>query len=109
MKTNTPEYKTLNPRGSLRYLNYKFGAQGTRYFNEEEIDGRIQHTFGFRHLQVWNPRNQEWIQLPDKFYVTNEDRELAINEFWARWRIYVNKRFNLDFLQIAYSQTIREI
>jgi len=53
-------------------------------------------TYGFTDVQFWIPSKQSWIpasQDPDKFLIVAEDFETASSEFWARWKIYMSKRF----------------
>jgi hypothetical protein len=80
--------------------NLKTAARGTRHYDEQEIDGAINYTVGYRDLQFWIPSKQSWIQAKDIFYVTVQDKELAWSEFWAHWKAYIQKRFGLRYVPI---------
>lgn len=68
-------------------------------FNEDNMT-----TYGFQDLRIWVPRLQKWILLTaidqDKFMVTTESRADASREFYDRWRIFVQRAFNLTNLHI---------
>lgn len=75
-------------------------ARGTRTTINEDS----QVTFGFTDLMAWSPKTQSWLPLSpldnDKFLVTADDFSTACAEFWARWRIYCKRRFNLNYVKI---------
>jgi hypothetical protein len=95
-------------RQRIHYTNNTFGATGTRVIKHDEIDGTTFTTFGFSDLKVWHPKQQRHIPLPDKFYVNGYTYQEASSEFWARWKIYIGKRFNLDYLRIEFTSTITD-
>lgn len=117
MKTNSQEPKNTssatrapsitNPRTTARgrcwYANNHYGAEGT-LFIDNDTDHHI-YIYGMRDLRVWNPQTKSWIDLPDKFYVTQDDPELARSEFYARWKIYIQKRFRTNYIRIEIKAT----
>lgn len=80
------------------YLNQTFAAEGIAFYDNDN------GIFGFQDLVVWNPRKQKLEHLTkndqDKFLVTAESIELAITEFWARWKIFVQRAYGVAFIRI---------
>jgi len=82
-------------RSSLARRNSYTTAYGKLTVHKE--DNAI--IYGFEDLHIWLPKAQKTIHLhpndPDKFLVTEESGcyETAKFEFWARWKIYTQRRF----------------
>lgn len=106
--SQAPFYPNTKARQRISILNRTWGCKGTRYVSHEEIDGENMITFGFKDLMVYCPTTLQWFGLPDIFYVKAHDFDTASSEFWARWKIYISKRFNLHRLQIDYTETTFE-
>jgi len=80
--------------------NFITACVGERVIERDE-DGWV--TFGFKNLRAWLPKDQKHVPLsndPDKFLVTAENFETASSEFYARWKIYVQRRFKLPYVNI---------
>ena len=101
MKTNSTETqspRTSTARTRIWYQNNHYGAEGTLFIDNDH-ENHI-HIYGFKDLRIWNPMTKEWTNLPDKFYVTQDDPELAQSEFFFRWKKYIQTRFHTNFIRI---------
>ena len=107
-KDITPQQQNNQLVINLNQQNYTITARGHRYYNVHEIDGEPVYTFGYQQLQYWNPTTKQWTPLPDQFYVSGPDRETLPTEFFARWKIYIQKKFKRNFVKIETLSTIKE-
>lgn len=106
MKTKTPAKprKPINPKSVTgkpfsQHLNYVTCARGERVIEHE--DDMV--TFGFRNMQYWSIKLQQWLPLSedaDKFLITANSFKEATTEFFARWKMYITKRFKLNHVNI---------
>jgi len=84
--------------GRITTLNNTFGAEGVLVI-DNDFDSHT-YIFGYRDLIVWNPRTNHWVMLPDKFYVTVNDPDIASAEFFGRWKNYIKQRFGVSYIPI---------
>lgn len=73
--------------------------------SREDIDYVPNHdvAFGYKSMTIYDTTTKVSTPLSrddDKFIVYSENFESARSEFWARWKQYVQRRFNRDFIPI---------
>lgn len=107
-KANSTANKTVEQINKQRadnraFLNQTWQCTGKRYTNQEE------RAFGFTEVRVWNPIKQQIEVLTahdeDRFIVTAETYDLAVSEFWNRWKLFVSRAFKLSYLRIESPNT----
>lgn len=79
------------------WLNSTSTATGTRHI---ETDYPYS-SYGFEDIKVWIPKYQKWFSCGNKVVTIEGPMNVAIREFYDRWRIYTNRRFNLSNIQIT--------
>jgi hypothetical protein len=74
---------------------------GTFFFKRND-DNSI--SYGFKNLHYWNGNRQVHLHPndEDKFIVTEDygDYDTARSEFWSRWQIFCEKRFQYPYIKI---------
>jgi hypothetical protein len=70
---------------------------------QQDIDGKV--IFGAVDViaTIGNQTYNLTASNPDKFQVIADDHASATREFFDRWRLYVNKRFNRPFINLFFT------
>lgn len=79
----------------MRNMSSRTRLKITGKFHCEREDDQV--TYGFIDPKInGHPLSPD----PDKFIVSGPDYDTASAEFWGRWKSYIQRRFNLNYLRI---------
>lgn len=65
-----------------------------------------QYEYGYLQISFWIPRLQQWVLSDNTFIVTGDNYEDARALFWDKWQSYIQRRFNLKYIQIENIWTL---